>query len=722
MPAAKIFSHTSRVPLTLLALLALVLCSGQPLIAQDLTAEQDAQLKRYLPRTYPKLLKREPVHVLAIGDSITEVVTPGLGDMPSLEAYFGVFAQRMARFFFYTGEVRTVEPRDGEIDKESPDLGPEVTIENLGMGGRYVYHGMQRIWTDGLQHDPDLILLSFGVNDATSGMPIWEFIAAYRRTLDYLKARKIDVILLGPSLNMTGDAFDTLGITPPYASALEDLARERGLAYFPMAQPTWTSYFDIGGLSADEALDRALKTARTLHIGTDGVFDGLHPNVSAHRRMGDYIWEGLLGTLPQTQDFEVDASYTLDAQGDAEITFTMVNNTSDRRLGYVSVLPFGVAQRPNRTDLPRFDIPAGGKATFKQKLKHWGGEFGPHFSKNYGLLPAHENFVRATFLIMDDRRSQLLTAKAVQSPIGFIWKAGREDRLTDHVNAYALIVNSSKETVAGRYDAQWRGQSLKGEFSVEGGGQQPLVLKFPLEKELYHHDSPLLLTVTLANGQVMLIRRDLEVVRNLTLGKKVPINRWISHPDSDPNSPEHRFEFQVDADATGLTVSAEFSGWEFDEVEGKPMATLSMGIEAQEIGARGLHGFYRKTVAGIPYRGTTPTYLGFMRANFGLTYGERPDESKLRYSMERLSGGHYRVQVFFPRDLFYRHEWNLGSRDSWVGFDLNFTPADKDIPGTFSHENEVVWVKNGISYPDAYGTSVLELTHEPSPYHRSMLE
>ena len=688
----------------------------------DITAEQDAKLQKFLPHTYPKLLHREGVHILAIGDSITEVQTPGLANMPTLDSYYGIFAQNLARFFFYTGEVRNIAPRKGEVDKFRQDLGPEITIENMGMGGRYVFHGMQRLWTDALTNKPDLVLVSFGVNDATSGMPVWEYIAAYRRIVEFLRDQKVDVILLGPSYNMTGDPYESLALTPPYASALEDLSRELGVAYFDMAEPTWTSYFEINGLNAQEALERTLKTARTLHIGADGVFDGLHPNEAGQKRIGDYLFEGLMGGHPATNDFGVEGNFTLDAKGSAEVTYTLTNTTSERRLGYVTALPFGAALRPDRTDIQRFDLAPGAQATFKQSLKPWGGGFDENFSKNYDLLPPQENFVRASILVMDDRRSQIVAAKLTQTPISFIWKPGREDKLTTSVSAYALMFNETKAPVKGSFDARWCKLSAKGDFTIAPGGKQPLQLNFPLDQQAYHQSGPLDMTVTLSDGRVILIRRQLEVVRNLTLGQKVPMNRWIARPDSDPNSPENHFEFQVDADANGLTLSAEFGGFPWEEVAGQPMATLSMGFDAQEKGARGLPGFYRKTVAGIPFTGTNIEFMDFRRANFGLTYTDRVTSDTMHYTMERLEGGKFRVSVTFPRQMFYRHEWELGSRDSWMGFDLNFTPADKEMDGTFSHENEIVWTKNGLSYPDAYSTGVLELTHEPSPYHRSILE
>jgi lysophospholipase L1-like esterase len=715
-------SRTLLAALGLLALLAVALPPRAALAQEDISAEQDARLQKAIPRTYAKLLRRESVHILAIGDSITEVTTPGLGKMPTLQSYYGTFAQRLARFFFYTGEVRHINPRQGEIDKFSPDMGPEITIENMGMGGRYIYHGMQRLWTDALVNKPDLVLINFGVNDATSGMPLWEYVAAYRRVVEFLREQKIDIILLGPTYNMTGDPYESLALTPPFASGLEDTARELGVAYYDLAPATWTSYFEINGLNAQEALDRTLKTARTLHIGADGVFDGLHPNAAGQKRMGDHIFERMMGAAPDTADFKVEGTYVLDAQGDAEASYTLTNLTQERRLGYVTVLPFGAAQRPDRTDIPRFDIPAGGKATFKQKLKLWGGGFTEDFSKNYDLLPAHENFIRAPFLVMDDRRSQILVEKLPQTPVSFIWKPGRLDKLTTQVSAFALMFNETKAPISGSFDARWNKLSAKGEFTIAAGGKQPLQLNFPLDQEAYHQDGPLEMTVTLSNGQVILVRRDLEVVRNLTLGQKVNMNRWISRPDTDPKTSQNQFQFQVDADANGLTITAEFSGFPWEEVPGKPMATLSMGFDGQERGARGQHGFYRKTVAGIPFRGTTIEFMDFRRANFGVTYGERLTSDSLRYTMERLPGDKFRVSVTYPRPLFYRHEWELENRDSWIGFDLNFTPADKEVEGTFSHDNETVWIKNGLAYPDAYCTGVLELTHTPSPYHRSILE
>jgi hypothetical protein len=77
--------------------------------------------------------------------------------------------------------------------------------------------------------------------------------------------------------------------------------------------------------------------------------------------------------------------------------------------------------------------------------------------------------------------------------------------------------------------------------------------------------------------------------------------------------------------------------------------------------------------------------------------------------------------VFFPRALFEHHEWQLGSRQSWLGLNINVTKA---APGehAFGVEEEQTWAKNGLSYPDPMGLGVLELTTRPSPFWRLIVE
>ncbi|RYD34324.1 MAG: hypothetical protein EOP86_11235 [Verrucomicrobiaceae bacterium] len=109
--------------------LAVVWLGGLPMVkAQDhLTPEQTARLKKYLPRTYAKLQRREPVRVVVTGDSISTFYQPeGVPRYDSGMAWEGRLLSRLSGYFSYHDTVFDVEP-SAEITASRRKAGSEWT-------------------------------------------------------------------------------------------------------------------------------------------------------------------------------------------------------------------------------------------------------------------------------------------------------------------------------------------------------------------------------------------------------------------------------------------------------------------------------------------------------------------------------------------------------------------------------------------------------------------
>src|SRR5688500_7430007 len=151
---------------TVFCLFLAILCSAAHAGSFELNTEQAARVERYLPRTYPKLLKREPVHAVCIGDSIMTRWGYDQDNGNTLKAWNGVFLQELADQFIYNGGVRLVRPPKGQPEKLYNFFGPEITMQNLSRGGRLIFHAMQPLTTTAFENKPDLVIVSYGINDA----------------------------------------------------------------------------------------------------------------------------------------------------------------------------------------------------------------------------------------------------------------------------------------------------------------------------------------------------------------------------------------------------------------------------------------------------------------------------------------------------------------------------------------------------------------------------
>ncbi len=716
---------------SLLLSAVLLFALSQPVMAvADLTQPQSERLQRYLPRTFEKLQNRQDIHILALGDSITEVKTPNLDRMSALNSYYGIFAQLLARKFFYTGDVRLHDPRDWEEEKFNPDLGPEITVENMGLGGRFIFHGLQHLYTDALENDPDLVMINFGVNDANMAIPLFEYVEAFKKAVLFLRSQGTDVILLGPSHVFKRSFLNHIPITRPYASALEDLARQMDVLYFDFGIPTWNSYRVMEGETPDEVLKQTLSEATRLYYAADGSLDPLHPNTEGQVRMGRFIFNELIDPSPLYADYEFRAKFYPNLEEGGRLEVEMINRTNEPQAGFVE--PLGIGQAIRALDLKpaAFDLKPGESAFFEFPYESARDSHDEHFVLRYDLPAGQEPFFRVPLIIMDKRKSQVRTIKAQHYPIGIIWRLGRTERVKDEFTVLGLMRNPQSEPVKGSYTARFQEQEITGEFELpavddQEVANQKLELTFALkrpENGHFHVAGDMLVDFTLEDGSKFRVRRAVSLLKHLTLGEKAIMHRWVRRPDIQEAQPtKERMEFVVTANEAGLTIDARLSGYDFHEYPDEPTAKMSIGIDAQSAQYRGTLGYFRNTVVFIPYRGQAEVD-SFRRANFGLQYVERLQSDPIKTEIQYLEDGTRRLGVFIPRVLMHHHEWELGSRDSWLGFDLNFSRNDPDRNFHFDTYNEQIWVKNGLAYPDPIGLGVLELTDRPSPYWRMVVQ
>jgi lysophospholipase L1-like esterase len=125
-----------------------------------------------------------------------------------------------------------------------------------------------------IDHHPDLVLISFGLNDARAGTPVGQFIEDLKRIVLDIKARTGSVIVLVNAYFMTGfDRYDpfrlgSIASFRAYNAAEEQLAQECDVLY--------ADVFDAEGL-APWTIDP----------------DGVHANNLGHRLIANRIFETL---------------------------------------------------------------------------------------------------------------------------------------------------------------------------------------------------------------------------------------------------------------------------------------------------------------------------------------------------------------------------------------------------------------------------------------------
>ena len=116
-------------------------------------------------------------------------------------------------------------------------------IVNSGIGGNCIsprspgYHASQRpsalerLKTDVLAHDPDLVVIACGLNDMRSGMPVAHFVEDMSSMLQEIRGEADPIIVLATIYNMSA-----YSLYPPFDKGSVEKTREFNAAIYGLAE------------------------------------------------------------------------------------------------------------------------------------------------------------------------------------------------------------------------------------------------------------------------------------------------------------------------------------------------------------------------------------------------------------------------------------------------------------------------------------------------------
>lgn len=191
----------------------------------------------------------KPVTIVCLGDSVTGV-------------------------YYHTGGKRAY-PEMLEIAIRRAILKANVTVINAGISGHTTQNGLDRLDRDVLSKKPELVTVSFGLNDMTR-IPEEQF----RKNLETIVARcreaKADVVLCTPNavINTGGRPTEKL---ERYCEVIRATARDLKLAVCDQYR-------------AGDALRKQDAWAWRLTLS-----DEIHPNMDGHKRMAEELCHTITG-------------------------------------------------------------------------------------------------------------------------------------------------------------------------------------------------------------------------------------------------------------------------------------------------------------------------------------------------------------------------------------------------------------------------------------------
>jgi len=193
------------------------------------------------------------------------------------------------------------------LGEELPKRGLPVQVINAGIGGNNTKHARARFEKDVLFHDPDIVIIQFGINDAAvdvwkippatkSRISLKEFESNLQHFIRVLAKRDVGVVLMTPNpLRWTPKLREMYGKPPylvdqvdgfntmlkAYAAAVRKIAKSEKIPLVDVYQ-YYETFEKQDGQSASDLLS-----------------DGIHPNERGHALIADQLSTILFKTAKQ---------------------------------------------------------------------------------------------------------------------------------------------------------------------------------------------------------------------------------------------------------------------------------------------------------------------------------------------------------------------------------------------------------------------------------------
>ena len=234
------------------------------------------------------------------------------------------------------------------------------------------------------------------------------------------------------------------------------------------------------------------------------------------------------------------------------------------------------------------------------------------------------------------------------------------------------------------------------------------------------------------NDRIVRFNRELEATRDLVLGENRSMKRWSQYANAPPageNRAQRRREgdvsYRFDADEDALYLTVVVNGVSIPDLGDAAAVRTKVFLDARPVnevlsfGAVEPVEIYTKGTEGP---GSSPDLpIGCFGSGYNLRLSPKGVTSALVFG----EGGEKSVVMRIPRSYLHRHEWELESIDSMLGFRVELTIAEPAADGTvtfpetntfvshsptWAFENQAVY---GFNSKDARSLSVLRLSRQP---------
>lgn len=685
---------------------------GGEALAYPLTQVQRERLTRYVPKALEKLERRQPVHVVVVGEGVSRMVTRDERSQDMLSSMHGHFLAGFEAEFYYTGGVRLVNPIGAHPSKNRAHKGEEITFEQFTEPAGTVLSALRQMSGRALLNPADLVLIQAGVNDAREGMLLETFGNALEKAAVQARESGAEVILVGPTLTYEPGAPTGWGATRAYAAEVRQVAEKLGLMFLdPAIDLARTRPIPDDGSPGERAGQISEAIALDLFDYGPGVKETVLMNPEAHRRAGRGMFQQFLNGLPEA-GWSVQGQGNLVRPRELEVDLEVANSGDRERIGVLMALDIGSSWRAT---VPAFELRCapGEKKKFRilyrQRIVSGEGE-----NAAYAAWQFPDGKLDCPLLISDLYTTSLLDLAGDLGPVKVEWDFAPQQGRKGNFPLKFSLHNPGKNPVKGNYELAYANQRARVGFELEPAQTKEFSNQcaLPKEKEQWGNKQPVVLTVDTPAGK-FIEEREVEAIRNLRLGESRPLAKAAELIDATgPLQSDGRTSLTAAVDADFLRINFDLGTVELQTVPGKPSLLLEISLDGRPSGESGAPGFVEPVQVQFSEGDGPGKVPSIGDAAFGDGYSKQLSPLGVFAELKTGSGGRRKAEVSIPKIYLYRHEWQVDDPESRIGLLARVSFARRGGGGGSSYPVEARWMNAGspLSREDASALPQLELT------------
>ncbi|MBQ2704132.1 MAG: GDSL family lipase [Clostridia bacterium] len=223
---------------------------------------------------YEGLKKNGPITIVAFGDSVTHGAL-ALGEIDYESVYWNLLRKKIL-------EIRNYVP---------------VNVINAGIGGITASASVERIDSQVLCHNPDLVIVCFGLNDVNGTLE--DYLKALKTIFEKCQHNNVDAVFMTPNMLNTYVADDTAPIHKGYAEQTANYQVSGKMDLFMSGAVNLANKMGVKVCDCYSEWKKLSQTEDTTLLLINRIN---HPDRKMHQLFADMLFDVIFGDIKATTD------------------------------------------------------------------------------------------------------------------------------------------------------------------------------------------------------------------------------------------------------------------------------------------------------------------------------------------------------------------------------------------------------------------------------------